>query len=376
MKVVIDNKIPFIQGVLEPFADVLYVPGGEISRDHLMDADALITRTRTKCNEALLAGTKVKFIATATIGFDHIDTAWCESNGITWTNAPGCNSGSVYQYVASALVTLAQKYNFNFADKTLGVIGVGNVGRKIVKLGEWLGMRVMLNDPPRSRNEGPCSFISLEGIVRECDIVTCHVPLNMSGPDKTHHLIDEKFLRSLQPNSILLNSSRGEVVDNAALKRLLKEKKLMAAVLDVWEKEPDIDLELLDLLDISTPHIAGYSADGKANGTTMSIQALGKFFNLPISRWFAEDIPVPASTGLTINCAGKSVQNVISQAIMFTYQVMDDNDRLHASPQTFEKQRGSYPLRREFHAYNIVLQNEHSDIQKILKGLGFKVQCE
>jgi erythronate-4-phosphate dehydrogenase len=373
MKIVADNKIPFLKGVLEPFANVVYLPGNEISRDHLMDADALITRTRTKCNEKLLAGTNVKFIATATIGFDHIDTEWCKKNNIFWTNAPGCNSGSVYQYIASVLVALSQKHGFEFADRTLGVIGVGNVGRKIVRLGEWLGMRVMLNDPPRQREEGPCSYISLEGIIRECDIISCHVPLNMDGLDKTYHLIDEKFLRKLRPNTILINSSRGEVVDNQALKKMLKEKCLTAAVLDVWENEPDIDKELVDLIDIVTPHIAGYSADGKANGTSMSVQSLSKFFHLPLTRWFAEDVPMPENYRLTLDCKGKRAQEIISQAIMFTYKVEEDDARLRSSLETFEKQRGNYPLRREFHAFEITLQNEHSNIQKILSGLGFKV---
>lgn len=373
MKIVIDHKIPYIQGALEPFADVVYLPGSEISRDHLMDADALITRTRTKCNEKLLSGTNVKFIATATIGFDHIDTDWCDKNGIMWTNAPGCNSGSVYQYIASVLVNLSRKHEFNFADRTLGVIGVGNVGRKIVRLGEWLGMRVMLNDPPRRREEGPCSYISLEGIIRECDIITCHVPLNKTGIDKTYGLIDEKLLRSLQPNTIIINSSRGEVVDNKALKKALRDKAIAGAVLDVWENEPNVDPELLDVLDIATPHIAGYSADGKANGTSMSIQALGKFFNLPVSRWFAEEVPLPKNTTLTIDCKGKTTQDVLSEAILFTYNVMEDDHRLRSSLSTFEKQRGDYPLRREFFNYEITLNNVHSDIKKILTGLGFKV---
>ncbi|HEY4786754.1 MAG TPA: 4-phosphoerythronate dehydrogenase PdxB [Bacteroidales bacterium] len=373
MKVVADNKIPFLQGVLEPFADVVYLPGSEIAREHLMDADALITRTRTKCNEKLLSGTKVKFIATATIGFDHIDTDWCEKNGIFWTNAAGCNSGSVYQYIASVLVALSKKQGFNFADRSLGIIGVGNVGRKIVKLGEWLGMRVLLNDSPRQRKEGPCSYISLDGIIRECDIITCHVPLNMEGTDKTYHMIDEKILRKLHPETILINSSRGEVVDNQALKSILKEKKIAGAVLDVWENEPNIDKELVDLLDIVSPHIAGYSADGKANGTSMSVQALSKFFKLPLTRWFAEDIPIPENNRLTIDCKGKSVQEVLSEAIMFTYKVEEDDARLRSSLETFEKQRGNYPLRREFHAYEIILQNPHSDIQKRLNGLGFRI---
>jgi erythronate-4-phosphate dehydrogenase len=373
MKVVADCKIPFLKGVLEPFADVMYLPGDEITREHLLDADALITRTRTQCNEKLLAGTKVKFIATATIGFDHIDTKWCEKNGITWTNAPGCNAGSVYQYVASALVNLSIKYGFDFTDRSLGIIGIGNVGRKIVKLGEWLGMRVLLNDPPRARREGPCGYVSLDGIIRECDIISCHVPLNMEGDDKTYHLFNENTLQKLHPGTILINSSRGEVVDNTALQRMLKEKRITAS-LDVWENEPNIDKELVDLLDITTPHIAGYSADGKANGTSMSVQFLSKFFNLPLTRWFAENVPKPETTELTIDCKGKTLQEIISHAILFTYNVMDDDLRLRSSLDTFEKQRGSYPLRREFYAYHVILINPHSNIQKILNGLGFNVK--
>jgi erythronate-4-phosphate dehydrogenase len=374
MKIVADNKIPFLKGVLEPFADVIYLPGGEITREDLMDADALITRTRTKCNEKLLVGTNVKFIATATIGYDHIDTKWCETNGIHWTNASGCNSGSVYQYIASVLVVLSKKYGFDFADRSLGIIGVGNVGRKIVKLGEWLGMRVLLNDPPRSRKEGPCGFVSLEGITRECDIITCHVPLNMDGIDKTYHLIDGKLLQKLNPNTILINCSRGEVVDSQALKSVLKEKRIAAVTLDVWENEPDIDAELVKLLDVATPHIAGYSADGKANGTSMSVQALSKFFNLPLTRWFAEDIPLPEKVALTIDCKGKTLQEIVSEAILFTFDVAADDRRLRTSLDTFEKQRGNYPLRREFHAYKILLLNAYPEVQKVLNGLGFKVK--
>ncbi len=373
MKVVADHKIPFLKGVLEPLSDVIYLPVNEITCEHLKDADGLLTRTRTQCNEKLLAGTNVKFIASATIGFDHIDTAWCEKNGILWTNAPGCNAGSVYQYVASVLVNLSQKQGFNFSDRSLGVIGIGNVGRKIVKLGEWLGMRVLLNDPPRARKEGTCGYVSIEGIIRECDIITCHVPLNLEGEDKTFHLINESILRKLHPNTILINSSRGEVIDNKALKTIIKEKRIAAAVLDVWENEPNIDKELVEMLDIVTPHIAGYSADGKANGTSMSIQSLSKFFNLPLTRWFAEDVPLPDKIEITIDCKEKTPQEVISQAILFTYNVMDDDRRLRSSVGTFEQQRGNYPLRREFHAYDINLVNSHSNIQKMLTGLGFKV---
>jgi len=207
MKVVADNKIPFLKDVIEPFAEVIYLPGDKIVRNDLLDADALITRTRTKCNEQLLSGTKVKFIATATIGFDHIDTDWCEKNGIFWTNAPGCNSGSVYQYMGSALCMLSQKYGFRFKDKTLGVIGHGNVGKKIAKLGKILGLKVLINDPPLARTDDSRSYVPLDEIIGSCDIITCHVPLNTDGEDKTFHLFDEQRLAQLKPETILFNCS-------------------------------------------------------------------------------------------------------------------------------------------------------------------------
>ena len=248
MKIVCDNKIPFLRGVLEPFADVVYLPGKETTPEVVKDADALITRTRTICNEALLAGSQVQAIATATIGFDHIDTAWCDAHGIFWENAPGCNSGSVKQYIASVLVTLAKRYGFDLAEKTLGVVGVGNVGRKVASVARALGMKVLLNDPPRARKEGPEAFVGLDEICAQSDIITVHVPLSKTGEDATWHLFDAARLACLRPDQILINSSRGPVVDNAALKAVLQKGGLKAAVLDVWEGEPNLDPELVALL--------------------------------------------------------------------------------------------------------------------------------
>lgn len=373
MKVVADDKIPFLKGVLEPFCDVVYKKGNDIKQSDLKETQGLVTRTRTKCNSELLGETDVRFIATATIGYDHIDTNFCENHHIAWTNAPGCNSGSVYQYIASVLVTLAHKYSIDFSRIVLGVIGVGNVGRKIVRLGEILGSQVYLNDPPRQRAQGTCGFVSLDGIIRECNIITIHVPLQMKGKDKTYHLVDENFLRRLGPETILINSSRGEVVDNQALKKALKEKWIRAAVLDVWENEPSVDEELMGLLDISTPHIAGYSVDGKANGTAMSVQALSKHFNLPLKRWVPEDLPLPESEKFSIDCQYKTEQEVLTEAIWHTYKVAGDDKRLKSSCNTFENQRGNYPVRREFHAYHITLKHEQGVVRRKLLNLGFNV---
>jgi erythronate-4-phosphate dehydrogenase len=373
VRVVIDDKIPFIKGILEPFAEVVYFPGSKIDKHIIKEADALIVRSRTLCDKNLLEGSRIKFVATATIGYDHIDTNWCEANGIEWTNAAGCNSSSVQQYMASTLVYLSKKFNFKFEDRTLGVIGVGNVGKKIVRLAEILGMRVVLNDPPIARQRGPCGYVSLDGLIQEADIISLHVPLNYNGDDKTYHLIDELKLKKFNQGTILINTSRGEVVDNLALKNVLKSGILKNAVLDVWEKEPDIDLELMKMLDIATPHIAGYSADGKANGTAMSVRALSKYFNLGIDNWFPENIPLPSFPVITINAKNKTVQEAISEVIEKTYEVKSDDERLRKVPQDFEKQRGNYPVRREFQAYSINLKNGSAELVDRLKELGLKI---
>ncbi len=374
MKIVADNKIPFLAGALEPFADIIYLPGKEITGEMIHDADALIIRTRTRCDEKLLKGSRVKFIAAATIGFDHIDTTYCEQNNISWTNAPGCNSSSVQQYTASALIALSHKKGFDLKDKSLGVIGVGNVGSKVVWLAEQLEMNVYLNDPPRQRKEGPCQFISLEGIIRECDIITLHVPLNMDGIDRTYHMVDDSFLDKVRKGTIIINTSRGEVVHTAALKNALKSGQVSAAVLDVWENEPVIDTELLQLTDIATPHIAGYSADGKANGTMMSVRAVSRFFNLGINDWIPQGIPEPVNSSIFISCGSKSDDMIVQEAIAATYQVLDDDKRLRDAVATFEQQRGSYPLRREFRAYHVKLSENRPEAVRRLKRLRFDIE--
>lgn len=374
MKIICDNKIPFLKGALEPYADVVYLPGSETTADVVSDADALITRTRTKCNEALLKGSSVKIIATATIGFDHIDTVWCERNGISWTNAPGCNSWSVQQYIASLLVTMASEIGFNCSDKTLGVIGVGNVGSKVAKIAAVLGFKVLLNDPPRARKEGNAGFASLDELVSRSDIITCHVPLQREGEDATYHLFNKKRIASLRKYQILINSSRGEVVDNIALKEALGSGSIKAASLDVWENEPDIDRELLGMLFTATPHIAGYSLDGKANGTWMSVQAVGRALDLPCKDWKVKEIPLPAQpVEFCLDASGKSFQQVMTEAILYTYRIREDDGRLRENPSEFERQRADYPVRREFPAFTIRLSGADRRMQQALNEIGFNL---
>jgi erythronate-4-phosphate dehydrogenase len=321
---------------------VEYVPGGLISPDHLADAEVLIVRTRTRCNRELLEGTGVRFIATATIGFDHIDTRYCEEKDIQWTNAPGCNSGSVAQYLASALIALSRRYGFGLRDKTLGIIGVGYVGSKVARIAELLGMKVLLNDPPRARKEGKGSFVDLDDLLDRSDIVTIHVPLNRERADKTWHMVDPEFIAKLKPDSILINSSRGEVIDEASILQVpsLNSHPL---VLDVWEHEPVISRELLTLTSIATPHIAGYSADGKWNATRMVATAAADFLGISLG-----ELKSPLGS-LSLAMESESLEDYLYA----TYDILQDDLRLRNTPEAFEDQRNHYPVRREYQAYHL-----------------------
>jgi erythronate-4-phosphate dehydrogenase len=367
MKIIIDDKIPYIKGAFEEVADVIYLPGSKTTPDVVKDADAIITRTRTICNEQLLAGSSVKFIATATIGYDHIDTDYCDKNGIKWTNAPGCNSKSVEQYIASVLMVLAEEKDLELDKLCIGVVGVGNVGSKVARFCELLGMKVLLNDPPRERTENSDNFVSLEEIKQEADIITLHVPLNMKGEDATYHLCDNQFFESLSKKVILINSCRGEVVETKAVKNAIKTERISTFVCDCWENEPDIDLELLDMTYIATPHIAGYSKDGKATGTRMSVEAINNFFNLGLDDWKPQNVELPSEPIIRIDCEGLTEQDIISKAVLHTYDIRKDNKLFKSMPSDFEKQRGDYPVRREFPAYSLQCENVE---QKVLEKLG------
>lgn len=378
IKIVADDKIPFLRGALDDQALTIYAPGASIDAKMVSNADAIITRTRTKCDAALLADSTVRFIASATIGYDHIDTAYCESRGVQWTNAPGCNSSSVAQYVTAAALSLSNRFGFDLKRKTLGVIGVGNVGSKVAKVGEALGARVLLNDPPRARREvNNKAFVSLDEVLEESDIITLHVPLTLDGLDQTYHMVDARFLERMKYGSFLINSSRGPVVRAEALKRALTKGKLMGAVLDVWENEPTPDLELMELVNIATPHIAGYSLDGKAKGTCMSVQAISRFFNLGADDWFPKDIPSPPNPVVAIDGSGKTELEILREAVTLSYDIEAEDARLRESPETFEKQRADYPFRREFPAYALETRNCPATTTETLTQLGFHIRdCE
>ena len=372
MKIVADDKIPYLKGVLEPFAQVSYLPGGKIGQSDVRDADALITRTRTRCSADLLEGSPVRFIASAAIGFDHIDTEYCRQHQITWTNAAGCNAGSVNQWVAAALATLARRFQFTLEGKTLGIVGVGHVGSRVESLAQAIGMRLLCNDPPRMRAEGAAGFVSLEQVLAEADIITLHVPLSSDGPDRTLRLVDRDRIARMKTGAILLNSSRGGVVDSLALKEALGSGRLRVA-LDVWENEPEIDVALLNRVTLATPHIAGYSADGKANGTAMSVQAISRFFGLGLDTWYPASLPEPQRPILEIDGRRKNREEVLLDAVQATYDIAADDARLRKSVETFEAQRGNYPVRREFLAHQVRAANASDSTTTALTSLGFQL---
>ena len=312
MKIIADAYIPFLKGLLDDVAQVEYLSPAEFTADAVKDADALIIRTRAKCNEALLKDSKVRFIATATIGYDHIDTKYCEEHSIAWTNCPGCNADSVNNYIHAAITTI---FGDSLKGKTIGIIGVGNVGSRVAKMASNLGMKVLLNDPPREAKEGSENFVSLEEIQNKADIITIHTPLNK----ETFHLIDEKFLASCKNTPLIINAARGEVCDTEALLNYKGE-----IVLDCWENEPNISLELLEKVVLGTPHIAGYSVDGKANGTRMAVEAICKFFGIEKDI----KIEVPGEKGIP-------------------YYIEGESNALKAHPELFEQFRNNYPIRRD-----------------------------
>jgi len=373
VRVVADDKIPFLKGALEDVADMTYLPGDQITRSDLKQADALITRTRTRCNRELLEDTPVRFIATATIGFDHIDTNYCREKGIRWTNAPGCNSSSVQQYLMSTLLYLTQERKLHPGKMTLGVVGVGNVGTKVAAAAEALGMRVLLNDPPRKRREKDQKFLELDQLLAASDVLTLHVPLNKAGRDRTYEMVSRDFTRKMKQGAVLINTSRGRVIQEDALLEALASGILADAVLDVFPEEPVISPALLEAVTIGTPHIAGYSMDGKANGTSMSVQAISRFFNLGRDSWYPDALPLPASPELLADASQGSIYDVLWELFSQTYDVTRDHRNLMEHPSDFEKLRGNYPLRREQTAYAVRLFQGYAEIRNMLERLGFSV---
>jgi len=306
---------------------VVYLPGSKIMAADVRDADALIVRTRTRCDEQLLSGSRVQFVATATIGYDHLDTAFLNRSGIRWMNCPGCNSGSVAQYLHSVLILLMRDRGIVPGKTTLGIVGCGHVGSKVAAIASKMGFRVLVSDPP----------LGMDCNLMDCDIITYHVPLTRTGDCPTWHLADAAFFDGLTRVPIIINTSRGEVVDNKALLAALESGRVRDAVIDTWEGEPIVDRELLRRVYIGTPHIAGYSADGKVNANRMVVDGLCRHFGLP--NHFSMS---PPALPRKIVFGNNENDNYLQ-----VYNPLEDSEKLKNAPEKFEELRGNYPIRRE-----------------------------
>ena len=368
MKILADAHIPFLKGVLDDIAEVEYLPGNAFTKENIKDKDALIVRTVTHFGREILEGSNVKLICSATIGFDHIDTEYCNANGIKWRTCPGCNADSVEQYVTASVLYFAEKFQLKLSEKTIGIIGVGNVGSRVAKACEKLGMKVLLNDPPRQEKENSDAFVDLEKIQSEADFITFHVPLTKDGRHSTFHLANKDFFDKLKKKPVFINSARGAVMNTESVKEALRAGKIGGAVIDCWENEPNIDRELLSIADISTPHIAGYSADGKWNATRMSVENLISSYGIDFQPKLSL-LPTPDNN--VIDLSDIPAQKQLHHAVNCTYNPLLDSSKLKNNPEGFSQFRSNYPLRREYKAYRII--NADNSVEMILKTLVFQI---
>ena len=376
LNIIVDENIVFAKEAFALFGNVTLLSGREINNSILKDADILIVRSITKVDKELLKNTPVKFVGTATIGTDHIDLEYLKKNKIAFADAKGCNAYSVAEYLIVSLLNLSVRFNFTLKEKSIGIVGVGNVGSKVAKFADALGMKVLLNDPPLQRAGNNNSFVSLDEILN-ADIITLHVPLNLSGIDRTYHLFDKKKLMELKDGTILINTSRGAVIKNQELLEIIDTKKLKV-VLDVWENEPDINIDLLNKVIIGTPHIAGYSLEGKINGTKMIFDALADYLNLNISFNFTKEAPTNSLLSFE---KSETIEKDLDQIVSKIYPIGRDDKlmrkMLNMSREErikyFDLLRKDYPIRREFNNYRIELKNFDGKTKNILTNLRFNI---
>ncbi|MHC4325242.1 MAG: 4-phosphoerythronate dehydrogenase [Planctomycetota bacterium] len=379
LKIVADANIPFVKECFSSIGEVTVIGGREITPDVVADADALIVRSITPVNEKLLAGSKVRFVGTATIGFDHIDIDFLAGSNIGFASAPGSNANSAAEYVIAGLLDIGKRHAIDLESSSIGIIGVGNVGGRVARKCLAMGMDVYLNDPPLQRQTGDAKYLPLEKLF-DCDFITFHTPLTFEGRDKTHHLADEKFFKSLRQSCVFINASRGGVVDSGALKANIRSERLRAVVLDVWENEPDIDIELLKMVDLGTPHIAGYSLDGKISGMIMIYKAACEYFALEPKFDLENFLPEPAVPELKVDPEIAGDQEALLSAVQKIYRIDKDDTRLRRVSdkpaedrgQYFDGLRKNYPVRREFRNTRVLINDTNSNLSKKLIGIGFK----
>ncbi len=379
MKIICSTNMPFAQEAFGRLGEVAIMPPSAITRETVRDADLLCIRSTTRVDRALLDGSRVRFVGTATIGTDHMDTGYMEEAGIEWRAAAGCNANSVSEYITAALLCLACRNDLRLADKTIGVIGIGHVGKLVVKKAKALGMRVLQNDPPRRDAEGDPAFLPLDAVLAESDIITLHVPLTKSGRYPTLHLADSRFFRRLKPGSIFINAARGAATDSDALIEAMQRNIVAHSILDTWAGEPAFRNDVLEQVAIGTPHIAGHSFEGKVMGTAMIFQEACCFLGVR-SDWSPDSLlPEPAVPQIELDAAERNEEAVLHEIVRRIYDIEADDMRMREvavadveqRSRNFEQLRQEYPVRREFRFTTVNLLNAGERLREKAAGLDF-----
>jgi len=381
MKIVCAASVLHAREAFAGLGDVALVPDREISRAHLRDADALVVRSKTLVGPELLEGTPVGFVATATAGADHFDVSWLNRAGIAWTASPGCNANSVAEYVTTALVLLARKRAALLPGRTLGIVGVGQVGSRVADKAGLLGLRVLRNDPPLALKTGSADFLPLDAVLAEADALTLHVPLESAGPFPTRHLADCRLFGKLKPGAWFINSSRGAVTDSDSLQCALDHHLLSASALDVWEKEPDLPETLKRSVDFLTPHVAGYSLEGLLNGTLHCHRELCHFLEVEPT-WTPDPRQLPPAPFFALEAARRPDEDVLAELLAAACPIPEDDRAWRAEMTTadpaelrrrFDRFRKNYQSRREFAACRVHLAHASAALLDVVAALGFQV---
>lgn len=376
MLIIADENIPGVDDAFSAFGEVRRLHGRHMAASDVKDAEVLLVRSITKVNKELLSGSKVKFVGSATIGTDHVDLDWLRQQGICFSNAPGCNAVSAAEYVLAAVLRLAHQQEMNLTEKTVGIIGYGNVGSRVKARFDAMGITCLVCDPPRAEKEGDTGFVDMQAISR-ADIITVHVPLVTQGPHPTLGLLDAAFISQLNPGSTVINTSRGDVMNEQALKQRLILQADLNTILDVWENEPAIDAELVALTSIATPHIAGYSTDGKLRATGQLHDAYSHFIKQQPVWDYCQALPDPAEPIITLQDG--EVTEVISEALSKAYDITRDDAALRLlfedvstdAAAGFDLLRKQYPVRRECSAYGIRGEMLSATVRSALQVFGF-----
>lgn len=381
MKIICASSLALGREIFSTLGEVTVVAERDIDAAVVRDADALIVRSKVRVNRELLEGSRVSFVGTATAGTDHMDIPWLEERGIAWSSAPGSNARSVAEYVVAALLRLAGRHHFTLAGKRLAIVGVGNVGRRLADLAPALGLRVLLNDPPRAAVESQASLRPLEEILPQADLVSLHVPLTLTGDYATRHLVDCRFLSALKPGCLFINASRGEVVDEDSLLLALNQGQLSHAVLDVFEREPRLRRDVAGRADLISPHIAGYSYEGRVNGTHLCYEAACRFFEKD-AVWRPRPEDCPSCAVIRVDARGRRAEEVLDAVVRAAYDIEVDDGALRAGlveddverGRHFQKLRGTYPNRYEFAAWPVELTGGDAALREQVRALGFQLR--